>query len=100
MAKYLVKAVETWRVDSEETAKSLIEDAKKSNDFDLSKYSSEYKCKKVKGEIEEEWYRVTLTKDFTDEKEPDCTTTVAYNVNEGIFPSPVNTDDDEEGIEF
>lgn len=94
--KYLIKTVETWRVASEDEAKTLIEESKKNKDFTLSKYSSEYKCTKSKGEIVEDWYRVTLTKDFTSEKEPDCTTTVAYNVDAGVFPDPVSNGDDED----
>lgn len=94
--KYLIKTVETWRVASEDEAKTLIEESKKNRDFTLSKYSSEYKCTKSKGEIVEDWYRVTLTKDFTSEKEPDCTTTVAYNVDAGVFPDPVSDEDEEE----
>ena len=66
--KYLVRVVETLRVASEDEAQKVIEAAKKDRNFTLGKYSSEYKCKKVKGEIVEDWYRVTLVKDFTDEK--------------------------------
>ena len=32
--------------------------------IDLTKYESKYRTKKVKGEIVEEWYQVTLQKDF------------------------------------
>lgn len=107
--KYLIRSVLTYRVANEEEAKQLIEEAKRDHNFTLSKYSSEYKCKKVKGEIEEDWYRVTLTEDFTSEKEPDCTASVSYNVDPGCFPSPIvkeTTDDDVEdndyngGVEF
>lgn len=108
MAKYLIRSVNTYRVASESEAKQLIEDAKSDHNFTLSKYSSEYKCSKAKGEVVDEWYRVTLTEDFTSEKEPDCTTTVNYNVDKGIFPDPIATRDDEDedsddengGIEF
>ena len=95
MSQYLVKTVETWRVESESGAKELIESAKNSKDFTLSKYSSEYKCSKSKGEIVDDWYRVTLTKDFTSEKEPDCTTTISYNVDMGVFPDPIDDEDEE-----
>ena len=40
--KYLVKAVEQYRVDSEAEAKKLIEEAKSDRNYTLSKYSSEY----------------------------------------------------------
>lgn len=78
--KYLIKTVETYRVGSEKEAKDLIESAKAEKVYTLSKYSSEYKCSKAKGEIVDEWYRVTLTKDFTPEKEPDTLAEVNYNV--------------------
>ncbi len=98
--KYLIRTVETYRVANEDEAKQVIEDAKKDRNFSLSKYSSEYKCTKQKGEVGDEWYRVILTKDFTTEKEPDCTASVNYNVSMGAFPDPIEKDeeyDNEEG---
>lgn len=95
--KYLVRVVETLRVASEDEAQKVIEQAKKDRNFALGKYSSEYKCKKVKGEIVEDWYRVTLVKDFTDEKEPDCTTEVSYNVTQ--YAAAANENDTEEDVE-
>lgn len=92
--KYLIKTVETYRVASEAEAKQLIESAKNEGGYTLSKYSSEYKCSKAKGEIVDEWYRVILTKDFCSEKEPDVTATVRYDVDMGAFPDPVNEEDE------
>ena len=92
--KYLLKTVETYRVANENEAKALIEEAKKDKNYTLTKYLSEYRNAKQKGEIVDEWYRVTLTKSFTEEKEPDATTTVSYNVSEGNFPR-VEEDDNE-----
>lgn len=79
--KYLIKTVETYRVASEDEAKQVIEAAKKDGTYFLSKYNSEYKCTKVKGEVADEWYRVTLTKEFTSEKEPDSYADVSYSVS-------------------
>ena len=79
--KYLIKTVETYRVASEEEAKQVIEDAKKEGNYFLSKYNSEYKNTKSKGEVVDEWYRVTLTKEFTSEKEPDSYADVRYSVS-------------------
>lgn len=79
--KYLIKTVETYRVASEEEAKQVIEDAKKAGTYFLSKYNSEYKCTKAKGEVIDEWYRVTLTKEFTSEKEPENYADVSYSVS-------------------
>jgi len=94
--KYLIKTVETYRVANEREAKQLIEDAKADHSYTLSKYSSEYKCSKQKGEVVEEWYRVILTKDFCNEKEPDVTATISYHVEQGVFPEPVGETGDED----
>lgn len=68
--KYLIKTQEVWRVNSEEEAKALIEEAKNEPYSVLAKYSSEAKERKSKGQAEDEWYRVTLNKVFQEEKEP------------------------------
>lgn len=70
MSKFLVSTTEVFRVDTDEEAKGLIEEAKRSSMFELGKYSSEFKVKKQKGEVVDEWYKVTLVKHFNDEKEP------------------------------
>ena len=36
------------------------------------------KDKKLKGEVIDSWYKVTLTKKFTDEKEPDRSVEISY----------------------
>ena len=56
----------------------MIEEAKSDNHFILKKYSSEYKEKKQKGEVIDTYYKVTLTKAFTDEKEPEFRTEISY----------------------
>ena len=76
--KYLIQTVETYRLDKEDDAKRMIEEAKSDNHFILKKYSSEYKEKKQKGEIIDTYYKVTLTKAFTDEKEPEFRTEISY----------------------
>jgi hypothetical protein len=98
---YLIKTVEQYRVGTEAEAKKLIEDAKAEKGYTLSKYSSEYKCAKAKGEIVDEWFRVVLTKEFNVEKEPYCTVEVTYDVEPGAFPDPVNeTTEEDEGLVF
>ena len=81
MSKFLVSTVETYRVDTDEEAKTLIEEAKTSSMFELGKYSSEYKTKTSKGEIIDEYYKVVLTKYFNDIKEPSQHIKVAYDVD-------------------
>lgn len=79
MAKYLLKVEEMYRVDSEEEAKALIEEAKNEEYGDLIKYNCEYKQKVVKKEIEDTWYRVTLRRNFNDEKAPDASISLYYD---------------------
>ena len=78
MAKYLISTVETYRVDTEHEAVAAIEEAKNDNHYMLGKYSSEYKEKKSKGEVIDEYYKVTLTKIFNDIKDPITDTKITY----------------------
>lgn len=70
MSRYLIKTTEVYRCDSENEANMLIEEAKKSGKYTVTKSSSEIRTMKQKGEVVDEWRRVTITKAFTDEKEP------------------------------
>lgn len=76
--KYLTQVVETYRVDNEADVIKMIEEAKADNRFTLVKHSSQYKERKQKGEVIDAWYRLTLTKQFCDEREPDCSTQIIY----------------------
>ena len=99
--KYLVRSVETYRVANEAEAKKTIEEAKADKHYTLSKYSSEYKCTKTKGEVTDEWYRVILTKDFNIEKEPDTYVDVTYTTEPGFFPDSAESEEEEDDkIEF
>lgn len=80
MSSYLIQTTEVYRVDNEAEAKSLIDEAKSEGISNLKKYNCEYKSQKAKGEIVQEWYRVTLTKTFADEKEPTESVTINYEV--------------------
>jgi hypothetical protein len=68
--KYLCEVQEKYRIDSESETKAFIEEQKKDNRYNLKKYASELKERKVKGEIVDSWYQVTLVKVFNDPKEP------------------------------
>ena len=81
MNKYLVSATEVYRVDTEESAAALIDEAKAETKYILAKYSSVKKEKKSKGEIVDEWYQVTLVKKFNDEKDPISNINVNYEVS-------------------
>lgn len=78
MSKYLIKTVETYRVDSEEEANTAIVEAKQDSTFELSKYQCEYKEKKIKGEVVDSYYLVTFTKTFTAVNEPEMAYKVVY----------------------
>lgn len=79
--KYLTTCVETYRVDTETEAAALINSAKTATEFALIKYNCEHKERKQKGEIIDEYYKVTLTKGFNDEKDPDRDIIIAYEVD-------------------
>ena len=74
--KYLIETTEVYRVDNEDEAKIVVEEAKKSST--VSKYNCVYKNKKQKGEIVDEWYKVSITKKWDEEKDPCGATQVHY----------------------
>lgn len=69
--KYLLTVTEVFRADTEAEAKKLIETAKASSDYSLIKYSCNHKERKQKGEVIDDWYNVSLTKFYNNEKEPE-----------------------------
>lgn len=79
---YLIKTTEQYRCDTENEAKELIENAKSNKMFTLVKYNNEVKTTKAKGEIVDEWRRVTLTKQFTSEKDPDDNVYIRYGYSD------------------
>lgn len=79
--KYLTQVTEVYRVDSEEEVIRMIEEAKQDNRFTLTKHASQYKERKQKGEVIDQWFKVSLTKAFNDEKEPDRLVAVDYEVD-------------------
>lgn len=84
MSKYLISTVETYRVDTEEEVEQMLEEAKYDTTFELSKYNCTYKILKQKGEEVDHWYRLSLTKTFTSEKEPDSSVSITYG-KDGAF---------------
>lgn len=78
MSKYLISSVDTYRVDSEDEAKTLIEEAKHDNNYILSKSSQELKEVKSKGEVVDSYYKVQLTRTFTSIKEPDRQVEISF----------------------
>ena len=80
MARYLIETTETYRVETENEAEKLIAEARASGEYILAKYSSTKREKKVKGVVEDEWYKVTLVKKFNDEKDPMDSIVVKYEM--------------------
>ena len=77
--RYLIKVTEQYRCDTEEEAKNLVEEAKRSGQYTVTKSSNEIRTQKQKGEIVDQWYRVTITKEFCEEKDPDCELMPSYS---------------------
>lgn len=63
MAK-LQKETFVFRVGTEEEAAKLIEEQKEASKGVVS-YKADYKTKKSKGEIIDDWYIVSITHDYT-----------------------------------
>ena len=78
--RYLLNTTEIYRAATEEEATELINEAKRDSNYILSKYSSVKREQKAKGEVIDEWYKVTLVKSFNEEKEPAYTVDVIYEV--------------------
>jgi len=98
--RYLTKAVETYRVGTEAEAAEMIEEAKQDKRFALIKYEAVHKEKKAKGEVIDEWIRVTLHKAFNEEACPDSEIEIDYKKTLGFFPGveaiKMNTEIEEE----
>ena len=67
MAQLLMKTTDVFRVDTEEEAMTMIEEAKEkqaSGGFSVSKSGYVLKTKKSKGEIIDSWYICTIERTF------------------------------------
>ena len=80
MSKYLIQTTEVYRADSEIEAQEIIGAAKAAAEYTLTKYSSEKKEVKAKGEVIDEFYKITLAKTFTDIKDPEVQVDVIYEI--------------------
>lgn len=78
--KFLISTTEIYRVDSEAEAEQLIQDAKTDDKFDLLKYTTEKKDIKLKGEIVDTYFKVSLNKVFNELKEPLNEVDINYEV--------------------
>lgn len=78
--KYLIQSTEIYRASNEAEAQELINEAKQAGEYELAKYSSEKKEVKSKGEVIDEYMKVSLTKTFNNIKEPITMATITYEV--------------------
>ena len=87
MSKFLISVVETTRVDSVAEVEQFHKQLKEDKRFDLKKFEYTHKDVKSKGEIIDSYELVKATLVFNNEKEPDCTVKIDFNVQDGAFPS-------------
>ena len=77
---YLLKSVDTYRVETVNDVEELHEELRNDKNFELMAFSYKTKYIKEKGEIVGEYQVVSATKVFTDEKEPDRNVIISYEV--------------------
>ena len=80
MSVYLCSTVETYRVDYEHEADELINFARESKLYDLKKSNVQKKEVKAKGEVVDEFFLVSLTKNIQDPKAPEVQVKLNYEV--------------------
>lgn len=79
--KYLISSVDTFRVETVEDVQALHEELRNDTHFTLAAFSYKTKQIKEKGEVIEEYQLVTAKKLFNNEKEPDSSIEINYEVN-------------------
>ena len=80
MEKYLINDVTTYRVSTVQDVEKLHEELLADPTFELTAFSYTTKYIKVKGEIVDEYQVVKAKKVFNNEKEPDRSVDVKYEV--------------------
>lgn len=83
--KYLISAVDTYRVGTVEEVEALHEELLADRHFNLVEFSYKTKEIKSKGEVVEEYQVVKAKKIFNDEKDPDSHNDVFYGVKESLL---------------
>ena len=79
MVKYLLKAVNTYRVHTVADVEALHEELKANHDFELTAFSYTTKDVKIKGEVIDQYQVVKAQLVFTSEKEPEVEYEVEYH---------------------
>lgn len=80
MTKYLVNTTEVYRVDTMAAVEALQAAVKADSRYEVASFTYKAKNKKLKGEIIDEWYQVSVKKIFNDEKDPCTEVSVDYEV--------------------
>lgn len=80
MSKYLIQTTEVYRVDTEPEVENLIAEAKEDTTFNVVKYNCEHKERKQKGEVIDDYYKVSIVKGFTSEREPSEQVIISYEI--------------------
>jgi hypothetical protein len=78
---YLTTVTETYRMESESEVEDFLQEMKADHRFTIAKYSSTKKEIKSKGEVVDSYFRLTITKIFNEEKEPEHLITINYERN-------------------
>ena len=78
--KHLIYTTEVYRVDKMEAVDELREEVEADGRYAVSSFTYKAKNKKEKGEIVDEWYQVSVKKIFNDEKDPESSIDVYYEV--------------------
>ena len=68
--KYLITRTDIYRCDTEEEAKAFVQELKDEGNCVVSS-TIQMKDRKQKGEVIDEWIRLTVKTVYNDEKEPD-----------------------------
>ena len=67
--KFLITTTEVYRCDDENEAQLFVDQLKRKGN-DIVSSTIQKKERKVKGEIVDEWVRLTIKTNYNDEKEP------------------------------
>lgn len=78
--KYLVNTTEVYRVDTMAAVEALQAAVKADSRYEVASFTYKAKNKKLKGEIIDEWYQVSVKKIFNDEKDPYTEVSIDYEV--------------------
>lgn len=89
MIQYLIKNAVTVRVADKEQADDLhkkIMEETLNKGWVLSSWTEKHKEKKQKGETIEDWFLITYTITFQEEKDPcDALDSIEYNMRENVW---------------